>query len=408
MSRLERLRRIVSRTTLTIVIGQILAMAALTALEGFRKKRRRAVRFPTSVPEPLDVDGDEVTVYTYGENLYNAMVEAIDGARERVFFETYIWKSDTWGRRIKDALIRAADRGVEVYVCWDAFGNMVVDPKFYRFPSHVHTLRFPLIHGLVGPQNWGRNHRKLMTVDGRIGFLGGYNIGSLYATGWRDTHARIVGPSVSELDNAYIDFWNAHRSKRQPVIDENPERSWFGQIRLHRNTPRISVYPIRNMYLEAIDRATERIWLTHAYLLPDDDLVAALRDAARRGVDVRIIVPERSNHVVADWLSRGFYARLLRSGIRLYMYQDAMVHAKTATIDGTWSTIGTANLDRLSLLGNYEVNLDITDFALAEHMEKVFAMDQANCYELRLEDWERRSWVAKLTEVFLSPWRPIF
>lgn len=403
---LHRVRSIIYRFTLGVVIAQILAMIGLTAVESFQKKRRKAMRFPISTPVPLTVDKDVIRVYTYGEHLYEAMVEAIDAAEDKVYFETFIWKSDEWGQRLKDALIRAADRGVKVHVCWDSFGNLVVNPAFYNFPPNVRTLRFPLFAG--GLRYWGRNHRKLLSVDGRIGFLGGYNIGSLYATGWRDTHASIEGPSVAELDNAYIDFWNAHRRKQSPVIEENPHRGWFGKIRLQRNTPRLTVYPIRNMYLEAIDRAVDRIWLTHAYLLPDDDLVNALRDAARRGVDVRIIVPERSNHIVADWLSRGYYTRLLRGGIRLFMYQDAMVHSKTATIDSVWSTIGTANLDRLSLWGNYEVNLDITDVDVAEHLEEVFAMDQSNCYELKLEDWQKRSWVAKLTEKFLSPWRPLF
>lgn len=408
MTRLKRVRQATSRTALILVIAQIIIMAFLTGLESVRKKRRKATRFPTSTPTPLAVGDDRVAVYTYGEDLYRDLVDAIDAAEERVFFETYIWKSDAWGHRIKSALIRAADRGVKVYVIWDAFGNMVVNPRFYTFPSHVHTLRFPLVSGLFGPKNWGRDHRKMVSVDGKVAFLGGYNIGSLYATGWRDTHARVEGPGVAEIDNAYIDFWNGHRKNRHVEIDDNPIRGWYGKIRLHRNTPRITVYPIRNMYLEAIDRANDHIWLTHAYLLPDDDLVAALREAAHRGVDVRIIIPERSNHIVADWLSRGFYTRLLRSGIRLFMYQDAMVHAKTATIDGVWSTIGTANLDRLSLLGNYEVNLEVTDEDLAEHMEKIFAMDLSNSYELDLDRWERRSWVAKLTEWFLSPWRPIF
>ena len=162
------------------------------------------------------------------------------------------------------------------------------------------------------------------------------------------------------------------------------------------------------MYLEAIDRASERIWLTHAYLIPDEDLVAALRAAVNRGVDVRIIVPARSNHVVADWLSRGYYSRLLQSGVRLFLYQAAMVHSKTGTIDGHWSTIGTANLDRLSLWGNYEVNLEITDKGVAHHMEAVFQVDQSNCIELTETRWEQRSWIAKATEAFLSPWRPLF
>jgi len=162
------------------------------------------------------------------------------------------------------------------------------------------------------------------------------------------------------------------------------------------------------MYLEAIDRASERIWFTHAYLIPDEDLIRALRDACRRGVDVRIIVPAVSNHVVADWLSRGFYTTLLEAGIKLYLFQGAMVHAKTATIDGSWSTIGTANIDRLSLWGNYEINLEIADPHVAERMEEIFLTDQSNTVQLNEERWARRSWVAKLTELFLSPLRPLF
>ena len=248
----------------------------------------------------------------------------------------------------------------------------------------------------------------LIKVRGTVGFVGGYNIGSLYATGWRDTHCRVVGADVAELENAFIDFWNMYAGKRHERIERNPHRGWQSQLRVHRNSPRLSVYPIRNMYLEAIDRATERIWLTHAYLIPDDDFVAALRDAAQRGVDVRIIVPAQSNHVVADWLSRGFYGNLLDSGIRLFLYQQAMVHSKTATIDGVWSTIGTANLDRVSLMGNYEVNLEVTDPEVAQFMEKVFRRDESNCIEVSADRWQGRSLAAKATEALLSPWRPIF
>ncbi len=408
MTRLERIRGHVYRTALGILIAQILAMLGMTLFESLRKKRRKLKGFPRSTPTPLHIDDSELQVYTFGEDLYRDLLDAIDAAQERIYFETYIWKADEWGQRLKDALIAASNRGVEVYVIWDAFGNLVVDPRFYRFPEHIHTLRFPLLRGIGGPRKWGRDHRKIAVVDGQVGFIGGYNIGSLYATGWRDTHARVVGPAAAELDNAFVDFWNAHRRRKAPHLEEHGERSWFASARIHRNTPQISVYPIRNMYLEAIDRATSHIWLTHAYFIPDDDLVSALRQAARRGVDVRIIVPERSNHVVADWLSRGHYSRLLHAGIKLYLYQDAMVHSKTATIDHAWVTIGTANLDRLSLLGNYEINLELTDTEVAKHMEDIFEMDLTNCYELTLEKWQARGLLAKATETFLSPWAPIF
>ena len=161
------------------------------------------------------------------------------------------------------------------------------------------------------------------------------------------------------------------------------------------------------MYLEAIDRARTRIWLTHAYFIPDDDLTLALLEAADRGVDVRIIVPANSNHIVADWLSRGFYRLLLRHGVRLLLYENAMVHAKTAVIDDVWSTIGTANLDRLSLIGNYEINAQILDADVAAEMERIFDMDSGNCVELTLGEWEARSVAARAAEAVLAPLRPL-
>ena len=161
------------------------------------------------------------------------------------------------------------------------------------------------------------------------------------------------------------------------------------------------------MYLEAIDRASQRIWLTHAYLIPDQDLLEALLKAARRGADVRVIIPAESNHIEADWLSRGFYRQLLEAGVRLFLYQEAMVHAKTATIDGQWATIGTANLDRLSLVGNYEINVEFIDPAVAQRMETIFATDLTNCRELTLDEWESRPLMAKWSEAILRPLRPL-
>ena len=406
---LSSARRLLNRVTLGLFLAQVATMVLLTVLESFRKKQRKLRRFPVTAPESLHVNRNEVTVYTYGADLYDAMIAAIDAATDHVYFETYIWKGDEAGQRFVDALARAADRGVDVYAVWDQFGNLVVPRSFYRsIPESINTFAYPALPKPWSIHTWGFDHRKLMTVDGRVGFVGGYNIGSLYATGWRDTHCRVVGADVAELENAFIDFWNMYAGKRHERIERNPHRGWQSQLRVHRNSPRLSVYPIRNMYLEAIDRATERIWLTHAYLIPDDDFVAALRDAAQRGVDVRIIVPAQSNHVVADWLSRGFYGNLLDSGIRLFLYQQAMVHSKTATIDGVWSTIGTANLDRVSLMGNYEVNLEVTDPEVAQFMEKVFRRDESNCIEVSADRWQGRSLAAKATEALLSPWRPIF
>ena len=245
-------------------------------------------------------------------------------------------------------------------------------------------------------------------VDHDAAFVGGYNIGTLYATDWRDTHARLTGDIVWDMRNAFIDYWNLFANdKKRKALPDTGSLTWQPYIRIHRNMPRMMVYPIRGMYLEAIDRASHHIYLTHAYLIPDEDMLTALIRAARRGVDVRIIVPAASNHVVADWLSRGFYGQLLRGGVRLFLYQKAMVHAKTATIDGQWSTIGTANIDRLSLLGNYEINMEVfsADVATPDGGGLRHRLDQLRRADPA--DWQRRHAMVKFSETVLTPLRPL-
>ena len=414
MSMFEQARKY-ARIAGGVVFGaQVAAVAGLTVTDMVRRRNRHPYRFPTAEALTVQADDDEVTIYTYGGDLYVDMLTAIRDATETIHFETFIWKGDDVGRRFRTALNAAAARGVQVYVVWDQFANFVVPRSFFRFHPDVHVKRHPWVSGpfFLNPRNMGRDHRKILVVDGRVAFVGGYNIGRLYADHWRDTHARLVGPSVAEIENAFVDYWNSStvglRPSREPSIDlESPDRTWNSAIRVHRNSPRFAVYPIRNMYLEAIDRASRNIWLTHAYLIPDADLKAALFAAVRRGVDVRIIIPEDSNHVVADWMSRGFYDDLLKYGVHLLLYQGAMVHAKTATIDGVWSTIGTANLDRLSLMGNYEVNVEFFSDTVAARMEEIFLVDSSNTVELTQEEWRARSIVAKATEGLLAPWRPM-
>ncbi|HWO57774.1 MAG TPA: phospholipase D-like domain-containing protein, partial [bacterium] len=255
------------------------------------------------------------------------------------------------------------------------------------------------------PRRYARDHRKLLVVDNTIAFVGGYNVGKLYATEWRDTHLRIRGPAALELAYTFADFWNAIRGHR-PQITRIPPRSWPGAIRVQRNDPARLVFPIRAMYLDAIERARHHIYVTNAYFIPDRVILSALIAAAQRGVDVRVLIPWESNHVTADWLARGYFEDCLRNGVRIFGYQNAMIHAKTATVDGIWSTIGTANLDRLSLAGNYEINVEILDAGFAAEMERIFAIDLTNAFELTLERWLRRPWYARVGELILSPLWP--
>jgi cardiolipin synthase len=403
-----RLRSIVNRAALVVAAVQGATLLTLVAVDYRRKRHRKPAVFPRVAPHVVTAGTSEVTVYTYGEDVYRDMLDAIRQAKSRVFFETFIWKGDEVGQSFKTALIDAANRGVKVYVVYDQFANLVVKPTFYRFPVNVAVRRHPLIaSGFRFPRNTGRDHRKLLVVDDVVAFVGGYNIGSLYATDWRDTHARLTGDIVWDMQNAFIDYWNLFSGRRQASLPDFGGHTWQPDIRIHRNTPRNMVYPIRGMYLDAIDRSSHHIYLTHAYLIPDQDMLSALIRAARRGVDVRIIIPAESNHIVADWLSRGFYGTLLRAGVRLFLFQGAMVHAKTATIDGQWSTIGTANIDRLSLLGNYEINMEAFNPDVARQMEEIFMVDSTNTIELTREDWQRRHAMVKFSETVLTPFRPL-
>ena len=244
-------------------------------------------------------------------------------------------------------------------------------------------------------------------VDDVIGFVGGYNIGALYATQWRDTHLRVEGDAVWELRNTFIDFWNRHRRAGLPVLPDTGAPGWDHTIRAARNEPSRVVFPVRGIYLEAIDRATHHIWITQAYFIPDREILHGLLTAAARGVDVRVLTPQRSNHVVADVVARSYFTDLLRGGVRIFLYRDAMVHAKTATVDGAWTTVGTANIDRLSLRGNYEVNLEILDRTQAQVMEDIFRRDLDNCVELSLEDWHDRDLIHRAVERMLRPLQPL-
>ncbi len=391
-----------------------LVALGLTFFDSYRRRGKRPKPFPTTQPTGVPVGNGEVTTYTFGRDLYDDMIAAIDGAQRQVLLETYIWKGDEVGTRFKEALAAAADRGVEVYCIYDSFANLVVSPVFKSFPDNMKVLRYPVYAAgwrFFDLRRYGRDHRKILVVDEVVGFVGGYNIGTAYATEWRDTHVRITGPGVWDLKRAFADFWNLNRRRRfgaseRPLLLETAS-TWEPQIRFHRNVPRLTVFPIRGMYLEAIDRSSRNVWMTCAYFIPDQDFVNAMKRAAERGVDVRLLLPLKSNHIVADWISRGYFAQLLHSGVRIMRFRDAMVHAKTATIDGSWSTVGTANVDRLSLQGNYEINVEIIDASMAQTLEEIFLIDESNCLELTLAEWEARDLHRKFTEFVLWPLRPL-
>jgi cardiolipin synthase len=409
----SNLRRLGLRAFMALTAVQAALVGVLVALDELRKRRHGPREgFPWVEGPEVELESGEsrLKLYPYGVRLYEAMLEEIERAEEKIYVGTFIWKGDEVGRRFVEALARKAREGVRVCVIFDGLANVVVPPSFKRFPKEIHKLHFRPLWGpanLINPRNIFRYHRHLMSVDGRVAFLGGYNIGSLYAAGWRDTHVEVRGRGAREVENDFVDFWNAHRTSDLPKLEPAGERSWDPSAVFHRNDPYLRIFPIRAMYLEAIDRANDHIYLTHAYFIPDRAMRAGLADAARRGVHVQVLLPEHSNHVTADWLGRRHFYELLSAGVRIFRYRYIMIHSKTATIDGVWSTVGSANIDRYSLLGNYEINLEVYSERFAAQMERMFELDKTNARELTLEEWESRPLPAKVVERVLATLSPL-
>ncbi|MDO5493592.1 MAG: phospholipase D-like domain-containing protein [Nesterenkonia sp.] len=388
--------------------AQIVVAGSLIALDAVKKSERKQRQAPRPGTFHTQVEDSQLSIYTSGAELYDDMISAIDSAESSIQMETFIWKDDAVGRRFMQALNRAAERGVAVHVLYDGFANLVVPRAFFRgFSEQVHVVRMPVLARRYwrGPvRHTGFNHSKILVVDDGIGFVGGFNIGETYAREWRDTHVREIGPAVWGLRHSVKRVWNDmfDHGAKIPWIEPT---NWDPEVQVSANLPVQLVYPIRQMYLNAVERARDHIWITTPYFIPDQQILKALLVASERGVDVRVMVPKDSNHIVADWVSRGFYGQMLDHGVTILLYSAAMIHAKTATIDGVWSTVGTANIDRLSLSFNYETNIEIIDEDFAAEMEKVFRSDVEHCEVLTSPEWRERNPLARVAELVLVPLR---
>jgi cardiolipin synthase len=401
-------KRIIFQTLGFVVTLQAIVVLILQFVSVLRRQHRYQGSFPHLSLEEVNIGKNRVQIYDYGRDLYAHMLQAIDDAHESIYLETYIWKDDVIGQEFKQKLTCKANQGVNVYVIFDSFANLVVPGEFKIFPSNIHVLKYQSFKRpwhIFDPRRYALDHRKMLVVDGSTAFIGGFNLGSLYETTWRDTHLRMNGPAAAHLAQSFIDFWNQHTPKKDRITWHYP-RHFDPLINIRGTSAMRLTFPIRDMYIEAIDKAERSIQLSNAYFVPDRVLLDALNAAAQRGIDVQILVPWVSNHVIVDWLTRGYFAVCLKAGIRIFGYRN-MLHAKTCTIDGEWSTIGTANLDRLSSVGNYEINVEVYSNKLANQMEELFKCDISNSLELTLEQWLKRPWYAILGERILSPLRAL-
>lgn len=351
------------------------------------------------VPWPTG-DTDEYTLFTEGDDLYDAMVGAIGAARERVDLETYIYAADEVGWRIGEALAARARAGVRVRVLVDAAGSLfsfsdslesylrqhgVVVRRFHRWSWH-RPLRF-----------YRRNHRKLLAIDRREAYVGGFNLHressrSAYGPGrWRDTHVRMSGALAEHASALFEAFWAGDRSWSPRSAGETGDA-------LVPNHSRICRHQVHCLYARLLRSAGRRLFVTTPYFVPDHRTQNELVQAARRGVDVRLLVPGKSDVPITRWAARAAYQKLLSAGIRLFEYQPRVLHAKTAVVDGAVATVGTANLDYRSLFVNYELNLFSANRTLCAALEEQFLADLTEAMEVTVPGWSRRRWSGMVSE----------
>lgn len=354
--------------------------------------------------------GTRVRLLRDGGEAYPRMLEAIARAERSIFLEMYIFADDAVGQRFARALAQRARDGLDVRVVYDSAGSRDSAREFFGWmrSQGVRVAEFHPLHRLFhGFRFRRRNHRKLLVVDGRVAFVGGLNIGREYAAprdgglGWRDTQVELKGPIVADLALMTRYVWRAARPGRDPFpLEPAPLPPQ------ERGIPALVVSSLRFRdrweigahYLHAIRQSRRRVWMANSYFLPSVRFRNALRKAARRGVDVRILVPSQTDFPPVLYASQHLYARYLKWGLRLFEWPGAMMHAKAAVVDGVWGTVGSYNIDHLSLLQNFELTAIFADRGFGAEMEAMFEADFAGCRELTAAAWKARGWPRRLAE----------
>lgn len=368
------------------------------------------------------IAGNKVTLLFDGPATMREMMAAARAATSSINLETYIFDQDEIGNGFADLLIEKQRQGVTVNVMVDAVGGLGTPAAFFdrMRQAGIRVLIFNPVNPAKARGKWelnNRNHRKLMVVDGKVAFTGGINISSTYANsslfrsrrkpsqvdgdkvGWRDTHVKIEGPAVAPLQWSFVNLWVGQEGGDLPQAEYFPRLAPVGDkiVRVLASDPDHES-DIYKALVVAISEAKKSIHITSAYFVPDQQIVDALIAAAQRGVDVRLVLPGVSDHGLIRYAGQAFYDQLLAGGVHIFELQIAVLHAKTAVIDGGWSTIGSANIDRRSFIHNYELNVVIIDPAFGTSMESAFNEDLRDSREVNLERWRHRPWSDRIKE----------
>jgi cardiolipin synthase len=349
-----------------------------------------------------------------GDQIFPAMLEAIRAAKKTITFETYVyWRGDI-GKQFTDALCERAQNGVKVHAIIDVVGSDRIDQNYFKQlqDAGVEVIQYHALRWYdwtsTSKLNY-RTHRKLLIVDGEVGFTGGVGIADEWSgtadskEHWRDNHYRVRGPCVSQLQAAFADNWMATTGKVLHGEDYFPEVHNAGDkvAQVFKSSAKGGSESMQLLYLMSFASAEKNIRLASAYFVPDDLTIHTLLEAAQRGVKVQIIVPGPDIDIkVVRRASRARWGKMLKAGIEIYEYQPTMYHTKLLVVDDIWASIGSANLDERSFRLNAEANLNVMDEAFAAEQTRIFDDDLAHSKQITYEQWENRPGHEKLMENF--------
>jgi cardiolipin synthase len=365
-------------------------------------------------------NGNKVTLLVDGQATYAAMFAAMEEARDHINLETYIMEDDEVGRRFSELLLKKQAEGVQVNLLYDSRGCVGTPATFFQRlrDAGIQVLAYNPVNPLEARGSWRwslADHRKILIVDGTVVITGGINISEVYSsrlsgrkkarkatTPWRDTDVLIEGPVVAEFQKLFLETWRQQHGAALAERDYFPvmQASGNAMVRAVGSSPGESNRLTYILYVSAMTFAENSLHMTIAYFVPDDETLKALRDAARRGVDVKLVLPGNTDASLTLDAGRYHYAKLLKSGVKLYERRDVLLHAKTAVIDGVWSTVGSTNMDFWSYSRNDEVNAVVLSREFAAEMETMFAEDVAKSHEILPEEWEDRSAADRIREWF--------
>lgn len=363
---------------------------------------------------------NDLKIFNDGHAKFESLIKDLEMAKEHIHIQYYIFKLDNLGNRILDVLIQKAKQGVQVRVLFDDMGSRGIYKRhFHELIKHGGQVEafFPSVLPLINPRLNYRNHRKIVVVDGRIGYIGGFNVGDEYLGlkrkfgYWRDTHLRIEGSAVHPIQTRFILDWNQasgnidieYSDKYFPIIPRKGNVS----MQIVSSGPDAEWEQIKDGYLKMIFTAKKYIYIQTPYFIPDISFLDALRIACLSGVDVRIMIPNKPDHIFVYWATYANVGSLLKAGAKIYIYENGFLHTKQIVIDDEVSTVGTANIDVRSFKLNFEVNAFIYNVDTSHKLAELFEQDMLLSTELTREMYENRSTVIKLKESIANLISPI-